>query len=73
MYKKHAINYNIEYFRDYLKELDVFLYKESLSLSVYKYMLIMGEMDDIREHIKFLEYIELINIETTFKTVKAEL
>ena len=71
MYKKHAINYNIEYFRNYLKELDIFLYKESLSLTTGKYMLIMVEMDDIREHIKFLEYIELINIETTYKTVKA--
>ena len=71
MYKKHAINYNIEYFRNYLKELDVFLYKESLSLTTGKYMLIMVEMDDIREHIKFLEYIELINIEVKYKTVKA--
>ena len=70
MYKKHAINYNIEYFRDYLKELDIFLYKESMSLTTGQYYRIVLELDRIREHIEFLEYIELINIETTYKTVK---
>ncbi len=70
MHKEHAINYNIGYFRNYLKGLDTFLYKESLSLMVFEYMLIMVEMADIREHIEFLEYIELINIETIYKTVK---
>ncbi len=70
MHQKHSINGSIDYFRDYLERLDVFLYKESISLTTGKYMLIMVEMEDIREHIKFLEYIELINIETTYKTVE---
>ena len=70
MHQRHEINYNITYFRDYLKALDVFLYKESMSLTTGEYLLIMVEMEDIREHIEFLEYIELINIETTYKTVK---
>ena len=64
------INGKSAYFRDYLKQLDIFLYKESMSLTTGEYMLIMVEMEDIREHIEFLEYIELLEIETTYKTVK---
>ncbi len=69
MHQNHEINYNISYFRNYLKQLDIFLYKESIGLTTGKYMLIMVEMVDIREHIEFLEYIELLEIETTYKTV----
>ncbi len=69
MHVNHEINYNIEYFRNYLEGLDTFLYKESLTLTTWKYMLIMVEMADIRDHIEFLEYIELINIEVNYKTV----
>jgi hypothetical protein len=65
------INGKSAYFRDYLKALDVFLYKESMSLTTGEYMLIMVEMADIREHIEFLEWIELLEIETTYKTVEA--
>ena len=60
-----AINGKSDYFRDYLKGLDVFLYKESMTLTTGEYVRIMIEMDEVREHIKFLEYIELINIEVT--------
>lgn len=67
MHQNHEINYNIEYFRDYLKGLDMFLYKESIGLTSTKYYRIFLEIDRIREHIEFLEYIELINIEVTFK------
>ena len=69
MHNNHEINYNISYFRDYLKQLDIFLYKESMSLTTGEYLLIMVEMEDIREHIEFLEWIELLEIETTYKTV----
>ncbi len=70
MHEKHEINYNIAYFRDYLKQVDIFLYKESLSLTTGEYMLLMVEMEDIREHIEFLEYLELLEIETIYKTIK---
>ena len=65
----HATDGKSAYFRDYLKGLDTFLYKESLSLTACEYMLIIVEMADIREHIEFLEWIELLEIETTYKTV----
>ncbi len=65
-----ATNGKISYFKDYLEGLDVFLYKESISLTTGEYARIMLELARIREHIEFLEYFELINIETTFKTVE---
>lgn len=65
MHEKHEINYNIAYFRDYLKGLDIFLYKESIGLTTGEYYRLFLEIDRIREHIEFLEYIELINIEVT--------
>ncbi len=69
MHQNHEINYNIGYFRDYLKGLDIFLYKESIGLTTTKYYRLVLEIDRIREHIEFLEYLELLEIETTYKTV----
>ena len=63
------INGKRKYFEDYLKQLDIYLYKESIGLTTTKYYRLFLEIDRIREHIEFLEYIELINIETTYKTV----
>lgn len=69
MHEKHEINYNIAYFRDYLKQVDIFLYKESLSLTTGEYYRLVLEIDRIREHIEFLEYIELLEIETSYKII----
>lgn len=61
MHEKHETTY----FWNYHKQLGTFLYKESLSLTTGDYALIVIELDDIREYIKYLEYNELINIEVT--------
>ncbi len=70
MHEKHEINYNISYFRDYLKDLDDFIYKESLSITVYDYMRLVWEIQRVRKYIEHLKHIELLEIETIYKTVK---
>ena len=55
------------YFRDYVGSLNIFLYKESLSLTMGEYMCIVLEIERIREYIEFLEYNELINIEVNYE------
>lgn len=63
-------NSELAYFWNYHKQLGTFLYKESKSLTTGKYARIVLELERIREYIKYLEYDELINIETTYKTVE---
>ena len=65
MHENHAINYNIEYFRDYLKGLDIFLYKESRTLTTGEYVRIMIEMEEIREHIIAFQLLLYKNERTT--------
>lgn len=65
-----ATNGKIAYFRDYLKQLDIYLYKESMSVTVREYMILVTELEDIKHYIKYLEFNELINIETTYKIVE---
>ncbi len=60
---------NITYFWNYLKLLDTFRHKESMSLTTGEYMRLVMEIETIRHYIKYLEFNELINIETTYKTV----
>ena len=61
----HATDGKISYFKDYLERLDVFLYKESLGLTVWEYMRLVRELETIKHYIKYLEFNELINIEVT--------
>lgn len=48
-------NGKIEYFEDYLSGLDVFLYKESISLTTGEYARIVLEIERVREYIKYLK------------------
>lgn len=48
-------NGKIEYFQDYLKGLDVFLYKESLNLTTGEYASIVFEMELVRNYIEYLK------------------
>lgn len=59
----HATDGKISYFKDYLKRLDDFIYKESMTITVYEYMRLVWEIERVRKYIKHLKHIELINIE----------
>ena len=58
-------NGKLDYFRDYLKALDIFLYKESINLTTGEYYRLVLELDRIREHIEFLEFssVKEMNVE----------
>lgn len=61
---------DIEYFENYLKELNVFLYKESLSLTINEYIIIVLETERIRDYIDYLKELKNINKQESEITYK---
>ncbi len=66
----HSTDGEITYFWNYLKQLDTFRNKESITFTTGEYMRLVTEIETIRHYIKYLEFNELINIETNYKTVE---
>ena len=58
-------NGKLEYFRDYLKALDIYLYKESINLTTGEYYRLVLEIERVREYVKYLElsFIKEMNVE----------